>query len=202
MDVEKLSSEEAYALIDEIPSDTESVTSGAPSEDDIEDFEEEELHDTPGIHHNEANKSVVEATIEGSPTEKFIWTNNENFATQTIPFTENFGPCIPEEIESPLDTFLCLFPEELLETIVFQTNLYATQKYGERVLPTNVEEMKCFLGINLMMGLTKKPSYKDYWSSIFQVRDQFISSVMSRDRFSWILGNIHINNNAIQPKKR
>ncbi|XP_023019185.2 piggyBac transposable element-derived protein 4 [Leptinotarsa decemlineata] len=61
--------------------------------------------------------------------------------------------------------------------------------------------MRCFLGINLMMGLTKKSSYRDYWSSSIQMRDPYISSSMSRDRFDWLLSNIHLNDNTVQPKK-
>lgn len=52
-----------------------------------------------------------------------------------------------------------------------------------------------------MMGLTRKPSYKDDWSSMFELRDPYISSSISRDRFSWLLSNFHLNNNVLQPKK-
>ena len=45
------------------------------------------------------------------------------------------------------------------------------------------------------------PSYRDYWSSRTEMRDKYISSAMSRDRFFWLLTNLHLNNNAMQPKK-
>ena len=66
---------------------------------------------------------------------------------------------------------------------------------------TNEQEIKHFLAINLMMGIKKLPSYKDYWSSDPALRDVYISSIMSRNRFSWLLSNVHLNDNDNQPKK-
>ncbi|ENN74501.1 piggyBac transposable element-derived protein 3 [Dendroctonus ponderosae] len=43
------------------------------------------------------------------------------------------------------------------------------------------------------------PSYRDYWSSRPELRDPLISSAMVRDGFSWILANIHLNDNSVQP---
>ncbi|CAH1981734.1 unnamed protein product [Acanthoscelides obtectus] len=51
------------------------------------------------------------------------------------------------------------------------------------------------------MGLKKSPSYRDYWSSFPEFRDAYISSLMPVKRFSWLLSNIHLNDNAIIPKK-
>lgn len=51
------------------------------------------------------------------------------------------------------------------------------------------------------MGIKKLPSYRDYWSSQFALRDHFISQSLSRDRFIWLLGNLHLNDNAVIPKK-
>lgn len=52
-----------------------------------------------------------------------------------------------------------------------------------------------------MMGIKKLPSYKDYWSSRPDLRDHFIASATSRNRFSWLLGNINLNDNNLQLKK-
>lgn len=51
------------------------------------------------------------------------------------------------------------------------------------------------------MGVKKLPSYFDYWSSDPMMRDNYISSIMPRNRFTWLLGNIHLNDNSKQPKK-
>lgn len=127
-----------------------------------------------------------------------------NYNNNVIPFDQQFGPDMPPNIEEPLDIFTCLFSEELFEKITFETNLYAVQRNQGNAncfIPTTSEEIKCFIGINLMMGIKKLPSYKDYWSSRQDLRDHFIASAMSRNRFSWLLGHIHLNDNSLQPKK-
>ncbi|XP_044755093.1 piggyBac transposable element-derived protein 4-like [Coccinella septempunctata] len=119
-------------------------------------------------------------------------------------FTKESGPRnIPVDACSPFDVFSCLFPQEFVSNITEQTNLYALQKFGDpqKFKKTNEEEMKAFLGINIFMGIKRLPSIKDYWSSNEEIRDNYISSIMPRNRFMWMLGNIHLNDNYKQPKK-
>ena len=51
---------------------------------------------------------------------------------------------------------------ELLKIILTKTNRYAAQKVCDS--ETAEDEMKAFLGINSIMGISKLPSLKDYWS--------------------------------------
>ncbi|KAJ8971583.1 hypothetical protein NQ314_000641 [Rhamnusium bicolor] len=198
MDLSKLTSDEAYAFIDEIPSDTGSVISGAPSQDDIEEVDEDHfVEEVDEAHFVEVrhihNINLVEYDSEDElPLSHFVkkpieWTKDANFANTPLASTEDFGPNVPDDTEIPTDTFMCLFTTELIDKIVFETNLYAVQKFDDRFQPTDSEEIRCFLGVNLMMGLARKPSYRDHWSSTMQIRDPFISSSMSHDRFGWLL---------------
>lgn len=50
------------------------------------------------------------------------------------------------------------------------------------------------------MGIKKLPSYKDYWSSNIQLKDQYISSLMPPKKFQWFLSNLHVNDNNLQPQ--
>ena len=138
-------------------------------------------------------------------SKKTIWTKSVSHCVQNFKeFGEETGPNISTNIETPTDMFLHIFPERLVDHIVFQTNLYALQKAGgnnHAFTPTNAKEIKGFIAINLIMGIKKLPSYKDYWSSRFEMRDAYISSIMSRDRFSWILTNLHLNDNSLQPNR-
>uniref|UniRef100_A0A6P7GPF1 PiggyBac transposable element-derived protein 3-like n=1 Tax=Diabrotica virgifera virgifera TaxID=50390 RepID=A0A6P7GPF1_DIAVI len=115
------------------------------------------------------------------------WSENiQTYYKTPSSFVEEVGPDIPDLLEDPLELFMLLFSEELLDILVFQTNLYATQMNqgnANKFTPTNREEMKCFLGINILMGIKHLPSYKDYWSSRTDLRDGFIASYMSRNRF-------------------
>lgn len=51
------------------------------------------------------------------------------------------------------------------------------------------------------MSIKKLPSYHNYWSPVCDLHDHFISSLINVNRFGWLLGHIHLNDNSIQPKK-
>lgn len=218
-DLEKMLSEDLYVLLDEIPSDDESIDS---SESDDENNVEFDLAE----QQSEMEISVVETIPEAvsiqdlswesedelplatflavpKPNENFQWSKSLGNVVNPEPFAECSGPYnIPEETETPLEVFSLLFPEELFERIVFETNLYAVQeKLDNTYIPTTLDEMKCFIGVNVLMGIKRLPSYKDYWSARNEIRDYFIASCMSRNRFSWLLGHLHLHDNSIQPKK-
>jgi len=116
------------------------------------------------------------------------------------PFTADFGPNIPDDIKNPLDIFLCLFPQDFLDLIVQQTNMCIQKKTNNEKLITK-DELLIFLGINILMGIKKLPSYRDYWSYDKKLNDPFISSLMSVVRFGFILDNLHISDNSTEPKK-
>lgn len=87
-----------------------------------------------------------------------------------------------------------------MELLVFQTNLYAQQQ-GKPYTPTTLEEMRSFLGLNLLMGIKRSPSYRDYWSTAPELHDPFISKVMPVNRFGWLLSHLHLNDNILQPAR-
>lgn len=106
------------------------------------------------------------------------WYKKYHKSNQVYDFTEETGPQI--ETESPLEAFTVLFPDDLIQMLVTETNLYATQKVNGPIRnPTNKNEMSCFLGLNIMMGIKHLPSYRDYWSARPEIRDAFISKYMS-----------------------
>ena len=96
--------------------------------------------------------------------------------------------------------FNALLGEDIYQLMVFQTNLYATQKH-KPFSPTTVRELKTFIGLNLLMGIKRLPSYKDYWSSDPMLRDSYISSAMPLKRFQWLLANFHLNDNSAMPSR-
>lgn len=56
-----------------------------------------------------------------------------------------------------------------------------------------------FLGINILMGIKPLPSYRDYWSSSPDLHDDYLSKLMSVNRFGWLLSHIHLNDNNLMP---
>lgn len=96
--------------------------------------------------------------------------------------------------------FLQMFPDSLIEVILFQTNLYAQQSQ-KPYIPATKQELKTFLGLNILMGLKRQPSYRCYWSTAPDLNDLYISKQMTVNRFGWFLTNIHCNDSSLEPKR-
>lgn len=128
-----------------------------------------------------------------------IWNNEFRHYERDDLFVEATGPTedIIEKLLDPISAFQQIFPDTLIDHLVYQTNLYVMQTNGINTKPAFFNEMKQFLGINILMGIKKLPSYRDYWSSICEMRDRYISSKMPVNRFGWYLSKLHLNDNSL-----
>ena len=75
-----------------------------------------------------------------------------------------------------------LIDDDIIWNITFQTNVYA-QQTGKKYTPTNETEIRTFIGINLLMGIKRQASYRDYWSNAPDLHDPYINKLMSINRF-------------------
>ena len=91
------------------------------------------------------------------------------------------------------DYFFDLFTNELIDHIVFHTNLYAAQKDINTTFSVTSDEIKKFFGICVLMGIIELPAIDDYWK--LKTRIPQVAEIMSRDRFKLIRSLIHFNNN-------
>jgi len=136
-----------------------------------------------------------------------IWSSNENINMVISSFDCSEGPTnIVETLSeiTPFSVFKLLLTDEVITYITFHTNLYANQKYirsGKSYTETNITEINAFIGLNLLMGIKKQCSYRDYWSSAPDLHDTYISSIMPLNRFSWLLSHLHLNDNSVIPKR-
>lgn len=62
-------------------------------------------------------------------------------------------------------------------------------------------ELLIFLEINILMGIKKFCSYRDCWSMNPQLHDQYISSLMTVNRFGFFSSHLHLNDKTKEPKK-
>lgn len=191
----------------EIPSDGGSIISDDDSDlDNDEDCEIEIVEDTKvdsddngGFDSEDDIPLSRWVTIRNAPIK---WRKTETI-THPPCFDSHSGvPDFIKDMEdpTPYKLFQLFFTDDLIQNLVFQTNLYCQQgirKYS----PTNLSEMKSFLGINLLMGIKSLPSYRDHWSSAPDLYDPYISQLMTVKRFSWFLTNLHMNDNTLMPKK-
>lgn len=108
----------------------------------------------------------------------------------------------------PIDVHKLFVTNELLNSIVKETNEYARLVIGNKTLTrksqlhrwkeTNLPEIKSFLGIILYKGLVRKPETADYWSKSILYTDLFVSKLMTRERFEMLLSFVHFNDNTFQ----
>ena len=82
--------------------------------------------------------------------------------------------------------------DEMIQELAYQTNLYSTQNTGSSIDITE-KDIEKFMGVYFRMGLVKMPSQRSYWET-YMTYDG-VSAVMSRNKFSSILRNIHFVNN-------
>ena len=110
--------------------------------------------------------------------------------------------------KSPVDFFRLLIPDPILQEVVDQTNLYADQFFQDANVPPksrtqlwestqhNLDELKKFLCLVIIMECIHYPAIEDYWSTSWPFATVTFSSVLKRDRFSLVLRFLHLNDNS------
>ena len=81
-----------------------------------------------------------------------------------------------------------------------QNSVYYEQNNNKNDVLVTAEEMKKFIGVNIMMSIKRLPSYRDYWSSNPQLNNAYISSSMAVKRLSFFLSNLHLSDQTKEPK--
>eukprot|EP00106_Octopus_bimaculoides_P003298 XP_014770740.1 PREDICTED: piggyBac transposable element-derived protein 4-like [Octopus bimaculoides] len=118
-------------------------------------------------------------------------------------FTENTGPqhnLLPDA--QPLDSLFLLLPESFFENVMEETNNYAQciiSIHGRNDplwQPTYTAELRVFFTINIMLGVKQLPRLGNYWSPDIRYGDPYISSIMSKTRYSEISQYLHLIDSA------
>ena len=116
------------------------------------------------------------------------------------PFQYPTGPSqATKNAKTPLQVFQLLLTSAILQSIVHQTKLFASQKNMD--LHFCLEELEAFIGINIAMGLLRLPQVRDYWSTNEILGTPWFPAVMPRDHFLHILTYLHLVNSTQQRKK-
>ncbi|XP_047118206.1 piggyBac transposable element-derived protein 2-like [Schistocerca piceifrons] len=99
----------------------------------------------------------------------------------------------PGDELTPLQYFRTMCSDDIIQNLVEQRNLYRTQKTGAS-LDTNVREIEKYIGINILAGVVKIPSYRMYWAEA--TRFSPIADSMPRNRFDNPRNYLHVNDNT------
>lgn len=136
-------------------------------------------------------------------------TTNEAWIT---PFVKNDKKI---DFGNNLNIFELIFTEELFSFIAEETNQYARKKINEEnakllkkldIIPeknkknieekiwkdTSSNEIRSFVGLSFMMGIIRKPSLIDYWTSDCKMHTEIFEMVMTHKRFQDLLKYLHI----------
>lgn len=150
-------------------------------------------------------------------TEKDIkW---EDWQGRQKPFTftgqSGINPDISGELANgkPIDYFMQFLDEDIINLMVDETNLYATQTItnDNDVLPqsrlhdwqpTDAVEMRKFIGLLGWMGLVKFQNLRDYWSKNMLYDIPLARNTMSRNRFELLLKMWHFSDNTMAGTNR
>ncbi|ENN73483.1 hypothetical protein D910_12235, partial [Dendroctonus ponderosae] len=82
--------------------------------------------------------------------------------------------------------FRQLFDDDLIELFVQRTNQYACKKN---------KQIKSFFGILLLSGYVPVASRRIFWENSQDARNELVAATMSRDRFEYIMSNLHCCDN-------
>ena len=120
-----------------------------------------------------------------------------------LPFRERVGPAHSLPLDaSELSYFLLLFTIEMITRLVLETNLYAEQcqtASGVRDSAwhaTTIEEMRAYIGVNILMGFHQLPEIDHYWSSDDMLGVPGVMKIMAKHRFKKMTQYFHANDNS------
>ena len=119
-----------------------------------------------------------------------VWKIDQDINYDPLPPFQN--PPI-DRLREPSEYFLDMFSPDLIEDIVYQTNLYVRQKDVSSTFQIDRHEFVVFLGIIIYMGVCDLPAIEDYWAAMTKVPN--VSECMSAKRFRLIRSVLHFNNN-------
>lgn len=99
---------------------------------------------------------------------------------------------------TPIDYLSFFFPDDFLQKIVYETNLYAHQnnKFNFNLI---LGELKIYLSITVMMTYIKYPRIRHYWSSEGGLRMDFIANAMTCNRYEEIRRYLHFVDSTTIP---
>lgn len=138
-------------------------------------------------------------SVQANPVDdkwKWLSTYTNDSSISSPVFNVESGPSAEAKCcDCPGDFFRLLFTDELVDTIVENTKVYAAQK-GYSV-SFGREEILAYLGMNIAMGIVDLPEHTDYWTQESMLRSPWFPCVMSLKRFKAISRFLHFADNAL-----
>lgn len=187
--------------------DDETVDFSTPAEGRMMSLLKEKERSEELVRHEQPVEPVSSPTVNNEPTVSTTSKSKKSIRAgrQTLWYAnrDNDLLSVPPEFQGehksrvvgiqPIDYFLEMVKPEFMTNIVWESNLYATQK--GKTLNLTENELKVFLGINFMMTYIKYSRLNQYWSPLHGTRMEVIAKHMSCNRFREIRRYIHFVDN-------
>lgn len=125
-----------------------------------------------------------------------IWIKDATYISPNVDWYEKNIPCDSDELESPYYFFEKYFSDALFSLIIENTNLFALQQQT-KFAPTNIDEIKTFVGIHIVMGNCHFPRIRCYWQPNCSI--PIISNSMPINRFFKLRQHTHFVNVEEKP---
>lgn len=119
----------------------------------------------------------------------YNWCNDDLPPDQTIWYDR-------QEVRNnltPLEHFFLFFDDDVFSLLVDKTNRYAALR--NRLGDVSQNEMKCFIGVLLLSGYVQLPRRRLLWETSLDTHNELVSRSISRDRFEFIMSNLHTCDN-------
>lgn len=152
---------------------------------------------TPTSTIRNSHRTVDASLSISTVTERWNSLEEEDMEPSPLDFkpVRQPGPQETGNAEKPLDYFRQFFTDNVLKTLLDNTNAYGSQQYKGRGSWKNftIEDMFSFLSIIIFMGLFKLPTLADYWKTSRLYSIPFPPNVISRDKFMLMCRSLHLS---------
>ena len=145
------------------------------------------------------------ATVDGVASQ---WMEGCDFVPDAIHFDESRSGITTSEVNRnsrEVDFFKLFFTLDIVTVIVQQCNIYNIFTLGGRwTLPhsrylqwvdVTLDEFYTFLAMVLLMGIVKKETIREYWSTDIMIETPFFLKLLSSNRFNSIMHSLHFCDN-------
>ena len=206
VDVPSGSDDERFELSDDSdvdkdyvpPNDYDSEADIQVENDDLNNIPEQvTVNESPPIPENTPITECERPTKRARKDRKTWQWHKSDLPHTTVP-ENKFETKELQDVNTPLDLFLCMLGFENISLIVEESNRYRYQLNKDKVKPVTIDEIRRFVGILMYMSLVKLPQRRMYWSS--QLRQENIADYMTCNRFEEILMIFHLSDNFLQPQ--
>ena len=105
------------------------------------------------------------------------------------------------QLRNPVNFFQIFFDQNLMETIMRQTNMYQPQNpqssssHMASWVDVSVSELYVFLAITILMSQVKKHKIREYWSTDPLIETPIFGTIFARDRYDSLLRYLHFVDN-------